>query len=83
MSDLEAFINVMPLLVFTSLPLVPFNTTSVVIQLANHNIVNHTCVLEDVLVCVERMIFPAIYYIMDINDYDGMSLTIIILGRPL
>jgi len=67
--------------VMSYLSLVPLNTTDVVIQLANHSIFNHACMLEDLLICVDKLIFPTTGYILDIKDYDGMSLTIIILGR--
>jgi len=54
MLDLGASINVMPLLVFSSLHLGPLKSTGVVIQLANRT----AGVLEDVLVCVDKLIFP-------------------------
>ena len=72
----------MPLSVFTSLHLGPLNSTGVVIQLANHSTVNPAGVLEDVLVRVDKLIFPANFYILDMKDDEGMSSTIIILGRP-
>ena len=82
MLDLGASINVMPLSVFTSLSLGPLKTTGVVIQLANHNTVNPAGVLEDVLVQVDKLIFPADFYILDMKDEEGTSPTTIILGRP-
>ena len=57
MLDLGASINVMPLLVLTSLHLGPLKSSSVVIQLANRSTVNPTGVLEDVLVRVDKLIF--------------------------
>jgi len=39
-------------------------------------------VLEDVLVRVDKLIFPADFYILDMKDDEGMSSTTIILGRP-
>jgi len=50
MLDLGASINVMPLLVFTSLHLGPLKTTGMVIQLANRSTINPEGVLEYVLV---------------------------------
>jgi len=82
MLDLGASINVMPLSVFTTLHLGPLKSTSVVIELANRNTVNHVGVPEDVLVRVDKLIFPADFYILDMKDDEGMSLTTIILGRP-
>jgi len=80
MLDLGASINVMPLLVFTSLHLGSLKSTGVVIQLANRSTVNPAGVLEDVLVHVDKLIFPADFYILDMKD-EGMSSTTIILGR--
>jgi len=82
MLDLGASINVMPLSVFTSLHLGPLKSTGVVIQLANHSTVNPAGVLEDVLVRVDKLIFPADFYILNMKDDEGMSSTRIILGRP-
>ena len=65
MLDLGASINVMPLSVFTSLHLGPLKSTGVVIQLANRSTVNPAGVLEDVLVHVDKLIFPADFYIFD------------------
>ncbi|XP_027915170.1 uncharacterized protein LOC114174533, partial [Vigna unguiculata] len=82
MLDLGASINVMPLYVFTSLHLGPLKSTGVVIQLANRSTVNPAGVLEDVLVRVDKLIFPTDFYILDMKDDEGMSSTTIILGRP-
>jgi len=81
MLDLGASINVMPLSVFTSLCLGPLKTIGVVIQLANRSTINPTGVLEDVLVRVDKLIFPADFYIIDMKDDEGMSSTTIVLGR--
>ncbi|WVZ03304.1 hypothetical protein V8G54_024110 [Vigna mungo] len=80
--DLGDSINVMPLLVFTSLSLGPLKTTSMVIQLANRSIVNLVGVLEDVLVQVNKLLFPTDFYILDMKDDEGIIPTTIILGRP-
>ncbi|XP_014492196.1 uncharacterized protein LOC106754657 [Vigna radiata var. radiata] len=82
MLDLGASINVMPLSVFTSLSLGPLKTTGVVIQLANRSTVNPADVLEDVLVRVDKLIFPADFYILDMKDEEGVKSSTIILGRP-
>ncbi|XP_047150102.1 uncharacterized protein LOC124822176 [Vigna umbellata] len=82
MLDLGASINVMPLSVFTSLSLGPLKTTDVVIQLVNRSTVNPAGMLEDVLVRVDKLIFPIDFYILDMKDDEGVSPTTIILGRP-
>ncbi|WVZ15653.1 hypothetical protein V8G54_013219 [Vigna mungo] len=81
MLDLGACINVKPLSVCTSLSLGPLKTTGVVIQLANRSIVNPTGVLEDVLVRVDKLIFPANFYILDMKDDEGINASTMILGR--
>jgi len=73
MLDLGASINVMPLSIFTSFHLGPLKYRSTV---------NSTGVLEDVLVRMDKLIFPADFYILDMKDDEGMSSTTIILGRP-
>ena len=39
-----------------------------IIQLANYSIVNPVGVLEDVLVRVDKLIFPADFYNLDMKD---------------
>jgi len=68
MLDLGASINVIPLSVFTFLHLGPLKTTGVVIQLANRSTVNRACVLEDVFVRADKLIFLADFYILDMKD---------------
>ena len=62
----------MPLSIFTSLHLGPLKSTGVVIQLANRSTVNPTGVLEDVLVRMDKLIFPTDFYILDMKDDEGM-----------
>jgi len=59
MLDLGASINVMPLSIFKSLSLGPLQPTSVVIQLANRNVAHPASLVDDVLVRVGELIFPA------------------------
>ncbi|WVY92235.1 hypothetical protein V8G54_037749 [Vigna mungo] len=79
MVDFGASINVMPLLVFSSLSLGPLKTIGVVIQLANRSTVNLASVLKDVLVRVEMLIFPVDFYILDMKDEEGIKSSTIIL----
>uniref|UniRef100_A0A151UFC1 Uncharacterized protein n=1 Tax=Cajanus cajan TaxID=3821 RepID=A0A151UFC1_CAJCA len=62
-----ASINVMPLSIFKSLSLGPLQTTGVVIQLANRSVAHPTSFVEDVLVQVGELIFPADFYVLDIQ----------------
>ncbi|XP_027357518.1 uncharacterized protein LOC113866919, partial [Abrus precatorius] len=83
MLDLGASINVMPLSIFTSLSLGPLQPTGVVIQLANRSITNPAGIVEDVLVRVNDLIFPADFYILDMQEGESVKgAAPIILGRP-
>ena len=68
----------MPLSVFISLSLGPLKTIGEVIQLANCSTINPI----GVFVRVDKLILPVNFYILDMKDGEGMSSTIIILGRP-
>ncbi|XP_027364478.1 uncharacterized protein LOC113871585, partial [Abrus precatorius] len=83
MLDLGASINVMPLSIFTSLSLGPLQPTGVVIQLANRSITNPAGIVEDVLVRMNDLIFPADFYILDMQEGESVKgAAPIILGRP-
>ncbi|XP_043807683.1 uncharacterized protein LOC122722091 [Manihot esculenta] len=67
--DLGVSINIMmPLLVFQSLNVGPLKETGVVIQLVDRAIVYPDGVLEDVLVQVDNLIFPADFYVIPMED---------------
>nr|XP_023871776.1 uncharacterized protein LOC111984376 [Quercus suber] len=80
MLDLGASINVMPYSMYVSLKLGPLNKTSVVIQLADRSIAYPKGVVEDVVVQVNNLVFPADFYVLDIGNGD--QTTPILLGRP-
>ncbi|XP_042445678.1 uncharacterized protein LOC122030530 [Zingiber officinale] len=67
MLDLGASINVMPKSVFLSLGIGPLQPTGVVIQLANRSQAHPAGVIENVLVKVRDLIFPADFYILDME----------------
>jgi len=82
MLDLGAFINVMPLLVFTFFFLGPLRPTCVEIQLANRSIVHPTRLIEDVLVQVEGLFFPTSFYILNKEgEHSHTNAATIILGK--
>nr|KYP62131.1 hypothetical protein KK1_016656 [Cajanus cajan] len=81
MLDLGASINVMPASVFRSLQIGDLIPTGVSIQLANRSIVQPLGVVEDVLVKVEDLLFPADFYILEMEDESSSHATLI-LGRP-
>ena len=80
MIDLGASINVMPYSIYVSLKLGPFNKTGVVIQLTDRSIAYPKGVVEDVLVQVNDLVFPADFYVLDMENGD--QTTPILLGRP-
>ena len=70
----------MPYSIYVSLKLGPFNKTGVVIQLADKSIAYPKGVVEDVLVQVNDLVFPADFYVLDMENDD--QTTPILLGRP-
>ncbi|XP_075504541.1 uncharacterized protein LOC142541979 [Primulina tabacum] len=80
MLDLGASIHVMPNSVYNYLELGPLTETDIVIQLADRSTVYPRGVIEDVLVKVENLVFPADFYVLDMENDDLNSQ--ILLGRP-
>jgi hypothetical protein len=79
-TDLGASINVMPYSIYASFKLGPLNKTSVVIQLADRFIAYPKGVVEDVLVQINDLVFPADFYVLDMENSDQTAP--ILLGRP-
>ncbi|XP_076943428.1 uncharacterized protein LOC143613665, partial [Bidens hawaiensis] len=82
MIDLGASINVLPYSIFQTLNVGPLKRTGVVIQLADKSMVHPKGVLEDVLVQVNELVFPADFYVLDMEDGDTSDSSSILLGRP-
>ncbi|XP_050916838.1 uncharacterized protein LOC127132019 [Lathyrus oleraceus] len=82
MLDLGASINVMPTSVYNNLCLGPLQPTGLIIQLANRSNTRPAGIVEDVLVQVNDLIFPADFYILDMEGETRSSKAPIILGRP-
>ncbi|XP_073304086.1 uncharacterized protein [Primulina huaijiensis] len=80
MLDLGASVNVIPDSVYNYLELGPLTETGIVIQLADRSTVYPRGVIEDVLVKVENLVFPADFYVLDMENDDLNSQ--ILLGRP-
>ncbi|RDX82742.1 hypothetical protein CR513_36427, partial [Mucuna pruriens] len=70
MLNLGASINVMPNSIYKSL------------NFANRSVVQPLGVLEDVLVQVNELIFPANFYVLDMEDETSRKGSTLILGRP-
>ncbi|RDX87176.1 hypothetical protein CR513_31390, partial [Mucuna pruriens] len=65
MLDLGASINVMPTSIYKSLNFEDLEPTGMTIQLAKRSVIQPLGVLEDVLVQVNELIFPANFYVLD------------------
>lgn len=77
--DLGASINLMPFSVFNSLGLGEPKPTTMYLQLADRSIKYPRGIVEDVLVKIDKFIFPVDFVVMDMEDGQG---TPILLGRP-
>ncbi|XP_062113030.1 uncharacterized protein LOC133824172 [Humulus lupulus] len=77
--DLGASINLMPLSVFKRLQLVEAKPTTITLQLADRSLARPRGVIEDVLVKVDKFIFPVDFIVLDMEEDSNVP---IILGRP-
>ncbi|KAL0287052.1 UNVERIFIED_CONTAM: hypothetical protein Scaly_2777400 [Sesamum calycinum] len=82
MCDSGASINVMPLAIYESLNIGPLKETGVVIQFADRSVIYPEGVLEDVLVQVNELVFPADFYVLDMTENTSPNSTSILLGIP-
>ncbi|KAM2554857.1 hypothetical protein TB2_018947 [Malus domestica] len=82
MLDLGASINVMPYSVYASMNLGKLKDDGVIIQLADRSNAYPKGVLEDVLVQVDHLIFPADFYVLDMEDSTHSPPSPLLLGRP-
>ncbi|KAM6544070.1 hypothetical protein CsatB_008517 [Cannabis sativa] len=77
--DLGASINLMPMSIFRKLGIGEARPTTVTLQLADRSMAHPEGKIEDVLVQVDKFIFPADFIIL---DYEEDREVPIILGRP-
>ena len=77
--DLGASINLMPLSIFKRLGFGEARPTTVTLQLADRSLKHPRGVIEDVLVKVDKFIFPAYFIVLDMEEDKEIP---IILGRP-
>ncbi|CAN6677806.1 unnamed protein product [Malus baccata var. baccata] len=82
MLDLGASINVMPYSVYASMNLGELKNDGVIIQLADRSNAYPKGVLQDVLVQVDHLIFPADFYVLDMEDSTHSPPSPLLLGRP-
>jgi len=76
--DFKASINLMPLSMCQRLGEIEIMPTRMTLQLADHSISRPYGVIEDVLVKVKHLIFPADFVVINIEEDDNIPL---ILGR--
>ncbi|RDY06120.1 hypothetical protein CR513_09925, partial [Mucuna pruriens] len=80
MLELGASINVMLASVYKSLNFGDLKSTWMVIQLANKSVVQPLGMVEDVLIQVHELIFPADFYVLDMEDEASRKGSALILG---
>ena len=77
--DLGASINLMPLSIFKRLGLGEARPTTVTLQLVDRSLKHPRGIIKDVLVKVDKFIFPADFIVLDMEEDKEIP---IILGRP-
>ena len=77
--DLGAIINIMPLSVFKQLGVGEYRPTTVTLQLGDKSHAYPEGKIEDILVKVDKFIFPVDFIVLDFEADKEIS---IILGRP-
>ncbi|KAM2115565.1 hypothetical protein ACFX1Q_023982 [Malus domestica] len=82
MLDLGASINVMPYSIYASMNLGELKNDGVIIQLADRSNAYPKGILEDVVVQVNHLIFPADFYVLEMDESDHAPSLPILLGRP-
>ncbi|CAN6677785.1 unnamed protein product [Malus baccata var. baccata] len=82
MLDLGVSINVMPYSIYASMNLGALKNDGVIIQLADRSNAYPKGVLEDVLVQVNHLVFPADFYVLEMDESDHAPSLPILLGRP-
>ncbi|RDX66462.1 hypothetical protein CR513_54766, partial [Mucuna pruriens] len=82
MLDLGASINVMPTSIYKALNFGDLEPTWMTIQLENRSVVQPLGILEDVIVQVNKLIFPTDFNVLDMEDETPGKGSTLILGRP-
>jgi len=80
--DLGASVNLLPYLVFQSLTLGELKPTSVTLVLADRFVKVPRGIVEDVLVQVDKFIYPMDFILLDTQPIEACNLILVILGRP-
>ncbi|CAM8997185.1 unnamed protein product [Rhodiola kirilowii] len=82
MLDLGASINVLPFSIYSCLKIGPLKPTGLTIQLADRSCKQPEGKIEDVLVQVGKLVFPADFYILKMENGGPTDHAPILLGRP-
>ncbi|CAM8986895.1 unnamed protein product [Rhodiola kirilowii] len=82
MLDLGASINVLPYSLYLSLRIGPLKPAGLTIQLVDRSCTQPLGVIEDVLVQIENLIFPADFYVLKMDDEGAQDQPPILFGRP-
>ncbi|PIN07371.1 DNA-directed DNA polymerase [Handroanthus impetiginosus] len=77
--DLRAIINLMPYSIYRTLDLGKAKPTSITLQLADRSLTYLNEIIEDILVKIDKFIFPTDFVILDMEVDSEIP---IILGRP-
>ncbi|XP_073038111.1 uncharacterized protein [Primulina eburnea] len=77
--DLGASINLMSFSIYRDLELGEVKPTTITLQLADRSLTYHRGIVEDILVKVDKFIFPADFVILDMEEDQDAPL---IFGRP-
>ncbi|CAM8890380.1 unnamed protein product [Rhodiola kirilowii] len=82
MLDLAASINVLPFSIYSCLRIGPLEPTGLTIQLADRSCKQPEGKIEDVLVQVGKLVFPADFYVLKMENGGPTDHAPILLGRP-
>ncbi|CAM8886891.1 unnamed protein product [Rhodiola kirilowii] len=82
MIDLGASINVLPFSIYSCLKIGPLKPTGLTIQLADRSCKQPEGKIEDVLVQVGKLVFPADFYVLKMENGRPTDHAPILLGRP-
>jgi hypothetical protein len=80
--DLGASVNLLPYSVFQSLNLGELKPTSVTLLLADRSVKVPKGIVEDVLVQVDKFIYPVDFVVLDTQPVEACNSIPVILGRP-
>jgi len=80
--DLGASVNLLPYSVFQSLNLGKLKPTSVTLLLVDRSVKVPRGIVEDVLVQVDKFIYPVDFIVLDTQPVEACNSFLVILGRP-